>query len=73
MSLVNELRDLIRSERIVSGKVVAVSDGKVQVATPSGVMEVAGDGHLQSGDSVTVQNGRAIKKRLDNDIPVFFV
>ena len=73
MSLVNELRDLIRSERIVPGRVVAVSDGVVRVATPFGVMEVNGNNHLQAGDAVIVQNGRAIKKRLDNNIPVFFV
>lgn len=73
MSLVKELRDLMRSERSVTGRVIAVSGGMVRVATPSGVMEVAGESGLQTGDAVIVQNGRAVKKRLDGDVPIFFV
>ena len=72
MSLVNELRDLMQSERTVSGQVVGVSGGVVRVATASGVLEVLGD-NLKTGDAVTVQNGMATKKRLDGKGPVFFV
>ena len=72
MSLVNELRDLMQSERTVAGRVVAVSGGVVRVATASGVLEVLGD-NLNTGDAVTVQNGMATKKRLDSGGPVFFV
>lgn len=73
MSLIREFQDLMRSERAVSGRVVSVSDGLVRVATSAGVVEVAGNGHLQTGDTVTVQNGRAVKKRLDRDTSVFFI
>ena len=72
MSLVNELRDLMQSERTVAGRVVAVSSGVVRVATASGVLEVLGD-NLKIGDAVTVQNGQAVKKRMDGKGPVFFV
>ena len=73
MSLVNELRDLIRFKQAVSGRVVAVSNSMLQVATPNGIVDVMGDDNLQTGDAVTVQNGRAVKKSLNDDTPVFFV
>ena len=72
MSLVNELRDLMRHERAVSGRVVAVFDGVVRVATASGVVEILGN-HLKIGDAVIVQNGQAVKKRMDGGEAVFFV
>ena len=73
MSLVNELRDLIRSERAISGRVVTTFNGMVRVATSTGIVEVSGGEGLQTGDVVIVQNGRAAKKCLNDDIPVFFV
>ena len=73
MSRLLELRDLLQEDQPVSGRVVTVSSGVVRVATPSGVVEVAGDGGLKNGDVVTVQNGRAVKKRLDDPQTVFFV
>lgn len=73
MSRLLELRDLLQKDQPVSGRVVVVSGGVVQVATPSGVVEVAGDDGLQTGDAVTIQNGWAIKKRLNSRAPVHFV
>lgn len=73
MSKLHDLRNLLQEDQPVSGRVVAVSADLVRVSTPAGIEEVAGDGNLKTGDMVTVQNGRAIKKRLDGDAPVFFV
>ena len=50
-----------------------MSDGLVQVATASGIVEVTGDKGLHTGDVVIVQNGQAIKKHLDGTAQVFFV
>ena len=73
MSLVNELRGMIRFERSTAGRVISTSDGMARVATPNGIVEVLGNDNLQIGDAVTVQNSRAIKKSLNDDTPVFFV
>ena len=73
MSHLREIRDLLQTERAVAGRVVAVSGDRVQVATSSGVVEVTADANLKTGDAVTVQNGRAVKKRLDGDTTAFFV
>ena len=51
--------------------VVAALGDRVRVATAAGQVEVVREGELQTGDQVTVQNGRAVKKRLDGDAPVF--
>ena len=73
MSKLTELRNLIQGDQSVSGRVVAVSGDRVRVATSFGVLEVAGGANLKPGYAVTVQSGRALKKRLDGDAPVFFV
>ena len=73
MSKLTELRNLIQGDQAVAGRVVAVSGDRVQVATSSGVVEVTADANLKTGDAVTVQNGRAVKKRLDGDTTAFFV
>ena len=73
MSLSTDLRELVRHDRPQPGRVVAIAGGVVRVATAQGVVEVSGDGNLQNGDAVTIQDGRAVKKRLDGDGPVFFV
>ncbi len=73
MSRFLKLRDLLQGDQPVSGRVIAVSNGVVRVATPYGVVEVAGDSGLRTGDAVTVQDGLAVKKRLDGEGPVYFV
>ena len=62
----------MRSEQSVSGRVVAVSDSLVRVATPSGVTEVIREEELKIGDQVTVQNDRAIKQQRGTG-KIFFV
>ena len=73
MSLSSDLRELVRHDRPQPGRVISVFGNRVRVATPSGVVEVSGDATLKIGDAVTVQDGQAVKKRLDGDAPVFFV
>ena len=73
MSLSTDLRELVRNEQPQPGRVVEVSGGVVRVATATGQVEVALEGDTQVGDAVTVQSGRAVKKRLDGGTPVFFV
>ena len=73
MSKLTELRNLLQRDQTVSGRVVAVSSDRVRVATSSGVVEVAGGANLKPGDTVTVQNGRVVKKRIDGAGSVFFV
>ena len=73
MSLSADLRELVRHERPQPGRVVSVSGDRVRVATAIGQVEVVREGDLKTGDQVTVQNGRAVKKRLGGDAPVFFV
>ena len=73
MSLSAKLRELVRQDRPQPGRVVSMSGDRVQVAIAAGQVEVARESGLQIGDRVMVQNGRAIKKRMGGDAPVFFV
>ena len=73
MSLSAKLRELVRQDRPQPGRVIAIADNVVRVATAVGQVEVALEGDLQVGDAVTVQGDRAVKKRLDDEAPVFFV
>ena len=73
MSLSAKLRELVRQDRPQPGRVVSVFGNRVRVSTAVGQVEVAREGDLQVGDAVTVQDGQAVKKRLDGDAPVFFV
>ena len=73
MSLSTDLRELVRHDRPQPGRVVSVFGNRVRVSTAAGQVEVAREGDLQVGDAVTVQDGQAVKKRLDGDAPVFFV
>ena len=73
MSLSAKLRELVRQDRPQPGQVVAITGGVVRVATAAGQIEVALEDDLQVGDAVTIQDGRAVKKRLDDEAPVFFV
>jgi hypothetical protein len=63
MSQINEIRDLLRSERTVTGRVISVANGVARVSTPTGIVEIAADGDLESGDMVAVESGRAVKKQ----------
>ena len=63
MSQLNEIRDLLRLEQTVAGRVISVSSGMARVSTAAGIKEVAVDGDLQPGDVVTVEAGLAIKRK----------
>jgi hypothetical protein len=73
MSLIKELQQLIQTDSPISARVISVSDGLACVSTPSGIVEVPTDENLQTGDVVTIQNGRAVKKQRGGDAPVYFV
>ena len=73
MSLSTDLRELVRHDRPQPGRVVSVFGNRVRVSTAVGQVEVAREGNIQVGDAVTVQDGQAVKKRLDGGAPVFFV
>ena len=68
-----DLQRLIASRKAISGRVVAVTDGMVRVATAQGVVELAGDGALQVGDRVTIRNGKVTKIQGQNAPSIHFV
>ncbi len=63
MSQFNEIRDLLRSERTVAGRVMSVANRMARISTSTGIVEVEADGNLEPGDLVAVKSGRAVKKR----------
>ena len=69
---VHDLQRLIASRQAISGRVVAISNGVVRVATAQGVMEVPGNG-LIVGDRVTVRNGKAVLVKRRQGALVHFV
>jgi hypothetical protein len=73
MSLVKELQRLIQTDGSVAGQVISVSSTSTVVATASGQMEVPSDSNLQSGDLVTVKNGRVTKKQRGGNVPTYYV
>ena len=73
MSLIKELKRLVQTDVKVSGRVVAVSDTSVMVATASGQIEVSVNGDVSVGDLVTVNAGQATKKQRGGDRSVFLV
>ena len=73
MSLSIDLRELVRHDRPQPGRVVSVFGNQVRVSTAAGQVEVALEGDIQVGDAVTVQDGRAVKKRFGGGAPVFFI
>ena len=64
------LHDLQRL--IASQQIVAVTGGRIRVATAKGVVEVAGAG-LAVGDHVVVQNGMAVRTVRQKPAPIHFV
>jgi hypothetical protein len=73
MSLVKELQRLTQTNGEVLGRVVALVNSGVVVATASGQIEVSAKGDLRIGDLVTVDAGRAIKKQRNGDAQVFLI
>jgi hypothetical protein len=73
MSLVKELQRLVKTETLLAGRVVSVSESKVVVATASGQMEVSANGNLQPGDQVIIETGMATKKQRGGETRVYFV
>ena len=71
MSL-HDLQRLIAGQRPVSGRVVAVTGGRIRVATAQGVVEVTGAG-LDVGNLVVVQNGMAVRTVRQKPAPIHFV
>ena len=57
---VHDLQRLIASQRPIAGRVVAVTGGRIRVATAKGVVEVSGIG-LVVGDRAVVRDGAAVK------------
>jgi hypothetical protein len=73
MSLIKELQRLTQTDGEVVGRVVAVVNTGVVVATASGQIEVSANGDFRIGDLVTVDAGRATKKQRNGDAQVFLV
>ena len=73
MSIIKKLQQIIQTDRLVSGRIIAVSGTSMVVATTSGQIEVSATGDLQVGDLVTVDTGQATKKQRGGDSQVYFV
>ena len=68
-----ELKRLLAGQTAISGKVLSLSNSMARVATAKGVIEVAFDGGIQSGDRVILKDGRAVRVQSVSDAPVYFV
>jgi hypothetical protein len=73
MSLVKELKRLMQTNGLMSGRVTSVSGTNITVSTASGQIEVSANGNLYVGDLVTVDAGRATKEQRGGDATVYFV
>ena len=72
MSLLDELKSVLATDQPVIGRVDTLGNGRVTVATSSGLTTVSGQG-LRVGDIVTVQAGRAVKRQRGSQPQVFYV
>lgn len=68
-----DLRQLLIGSQTTRGRVVAVANGGLRVATPGGLVEVPAGPGIGVGDEVILANGRATRLSTHADVPVFQV
>ena len=56
-----DLQNLLAGKASLAGRVLAVSNDMVRIATSRGVIELPSDGTLNVGNNVTVRDGRAVR------------
>nr|CRH06557.1 Conserved protein of unknown function [Candidatus Magnetococcus massalia] len=67
MSHLHDLQQLLSQKSVRQGRVIAIHEGIVRIATPSGVVELPmpSGSPLQVGEQITLQSGQVIKQRSD--------
>ena len=68
-----DLQNLLAGKTSLAGRVLAISNGMVRIATSKGMIELPSDGTLNVGNNVTVLDERAVRVQNEADAPVFFV
>lgn len=71
--LLRELRNLLVASQTVRGRVIAVANGHLRVATADGVVEVPVEPNVGVGDDVTIRNGGVSRLTSGAGAPLYFV
>ncbi|MBF0420820.1 MAG: hypothetical protein HQL78_11725 [Magnetococcales bacterium] len=68
-----DLQGILAAKVPLAGTVISIDGDVAQVATRTGVVEIAFAEGIKVGDRVAVKDGRAVRVQDVADAPVFFV